>query len=175
MTPPPFASFPAFSSAIEILPSGQAARIRTSFSAARLDPQHELEAADALRLREFSDGLAYTGYLWDFLADKRVVREHELWEIIDSLDYVQVMWDLHSVDRVRIPNYFRFPRGTVISAPPHVIRRGLEYLPEDLYLFDSTYNWAAALTHEYLDDTRFCLWSGGEPERTSRSIGDQQA
>jgi hypothetical protein len=162
MTSRPSYPFRAFSSAIEILPTSMAEEVRRSFNAARLDPRYAREAADALRLHEFSDGPAYTGYLWDFLADKRVVRDDELWDLVRPLASVYVMWDLHSVERVLIPDDFRFPRGTVMNASPGVIQRGLEYLPEDLYLFDSSYSWAGALTHEYVEDARFCLWSGDE-------------
>jgi hypothetical protein len=70
------------------------------------------------------------------------------------------MWDLHASNRVRLPEYFRFPRGTVLEADPGTLRAGLQHLPEDLYLFDASSAWTAALTREDVDGTRVCLWSG---------------
>ena len=119
----------------------------------------------------FSDGLAYEGYLWDFLAEKRVVGEAELWRLVSGIPDVYAMWDLHSAERVRIPNYFQLPRGTVIRSDPATLCRGLEYLPEDLYIFDESLTWGYALTHEYLDDRRLCVWSGS---RFSDSLGEER-
>lgn len=156
----PFESLAAFEAAITVVPPEDAEQLRATFVARRLDPQHAEQAAEALRLHQFSDGLAYTGYQWDFLVDKHVVSEDEVWHRVEPLPEVYAMWDLHSAERIRTPDYFKFPRSTVLQTDPATLRRGTEYLPEDLYIFDATCTWAGALTHEWVDDQRFCLWSG---------------
>ena len=70
------------------------------------------------------------------------------------------MWDVHSTERVRVPDYFKFPKGTVLRGDPRALQRGLKYLPEDLYLFEDACDWAGALTHERVARGRYCVWSG---------------
>lgn len=163
-----FGSLEAFQSAIDVVPAAVAEDLRERFVDVRVDPRYADEAAEALRPVRFSDGPAYKGYLWDFLSDKEVVSVDELWRRVRPVPEVYAMWDLHSVEGVRIPNYFQFPRGTVIRTDPATLRCGLEYLPEDLYIFDETLKWAGALTHEFVDDSRFCLWSGDGPHETDK-------
>jgi hypothetical protein len=150
----------AFEAAIAVVPREDAERIRATFVEKRLDQQYAEQAAEALRLHQFSDGLAYTGYLWDFLVDKHVVTEEEVWDGVGPAPEIYAMWDLHSAERIRTPDYFRFPKGTVLRTDPATLRGGIDYLPEDLYIFDATCSWAAALTHECVDERRFCIWSG---------------
>jgi hypothetical protein len=156
----PFESLAAFEAVVGVAPPEDAEHLRATFVSRRLDPRHAEQAAEALRLRQFPDGLAYTGYLWDFLADKHVVSEEEVWRDLEPVSELYAMWDLHSSERIRTPDYFKFPKATVLRTDSATLRRGLEYLPEDLYIFDATCAWAAALTHEWVDDRRFCLWSG---------------
>jgi hypothetical protein len=155
-----FNSFTDFTAAVQILSAAQADVTRDQFITARVDPELVRKIPGALEIKQFSDGPAYDGYLWDFLAGKRVVSEEAVWDAVAGLEQVYAMWDLHSAERVRIPGYFRFPRGTIIRTDPETLSRGLEYLPEDLYVFDESCGWAVVVTHEYIDGTRFCLCSG---------------
>jgi hypothetical protein len=154
-----FESFDAFRAAVVILTPSEAHAVRARLVEARLDPEWKGEGPDQLELRPFDDGLSYTGYLWDYLADKEVVEEEEVWRRVDRMPTVLAMWDIHSTERVRIPNYFRFPKGTVLRSQPKIIKEGLGYLPEDLYLFDESCGWVGALTHEWVDGKRYCVWS----------------
>src|SRR5579863_1927928 len=104
-----FASLDDFRGAVMILPPEDADRLRTSFVGARLDPHLDTQAADVLALRRFADGLAYTGYLWDFLSDKATVTEEEVWRRVETRPTILAMWDVHSTERVQIPDYFKFP------------------------------------------------------------------
>jgi hypothetical protein len=142
------------------LPAPDADAVRRRFVAARVDPALVRQMPQALEVKDFDDGPAYEGYLWDFLEGKRVVTEPEIWGAVAGAERLYAMSDLHSAERVRLPE--GFPRGTVLRASAEVLRAGLAYLPEDLYLFDDSFTWAAALTHEDVDGTRFCLWSGRE-------------
>jgi hypothetical protein len=161
----PFESLAAFQAMIEVAPREDAERLRAVFVETRLDPERVSQGAEALQLRRFSDGLAYTGYLWDYLDDPHVVREGQIWnQRLDAVAEVYAMWDIHSAERIFIPDYWKFPRETVLRADPATLRRGLQYLPEDLYLFDESFAWAGALTHEWLSERRrYCLWCGTRP------------
>lgn len=161
----PFDTLDAFRAAVVVVPAQEAEQLRADFVASRLDPQYKAQASEALALRQFRDGLAYTGYLWDFLADKEVVQETTIWHRVSARDAVFAMWDIHSTERIRIPDYFKFPKDAVLRADPESLGRGLPFLPEDLYLFDDTFEWAGALTHEWVDDERFCVWSGRQRTR----------
>jgi hypothetical protein len=155
----PFDSLDAFAAAVEALPPDDADVVRHRFVAERVD-MGKAKAKEHLRLEARPDGPAYRGYLWDFLAGSEVITEDQIWRRVEAVPHLLAMWDLHSKDRVWTPNHFKFPKGTVLRAGPATLRRGLEYLPEDLYLFDDSCSWAGALTHEWIDDVRFCLWAG---------------
>jgi hypothetical protein len=155
----PFDSLETFAASVQQLPPGDADDVRSRFVAERVDTE-TAEAKQHLRLEPRPDGLVYRGYLWDFLASSEVASEDEIWRRVESVPHLLAMWDLHSKDRVWTPDYFKFPKGTVLRADPATLRRGLKYLPEDLYLFDDSCSWAGVLTHEWIDDKRFCLWAG---------------
>jgi hypothetical protein len=169
-----FRSFSEFIGAAQVLSERAAARLRERFVEIRVDVGSP-SAADALRLRHFSDGLAYTGYLWDHLVDKRVVTEAELWRMLAPVKGFYAMGDIHSTDLVRVSSDFLLPRGAVIQTDPEVLRQGIEFLPEDLYVFDEGCEWAAALTHEWVGNERFCLWSGRRPTDVRRPEGPDGA
>lgn len=100
----------------------------------------------------------YEGYLWDYFVSPVVVSERAApAEIERAPSDVYVMWDLHAGDRVASPDYFRFPLGTVLRVRPSRLLAGQRWLPEDLYVFDDSMAWSVALTHEWIDDARYCL------------------
>jgi hypothetical protein len=162
MTAPEFRSLEEFASATRLLPPSEASEWRERLIEARLDPALAEDAASALELRDFSDGQAYSGYLWDFLRDKEIISEATLWRRVAQVSKIIVLWDLHSIERVLSPRNHQFPRGTVIKTDAPTLYRGLPYLPEDIYIFDESLQWVGALTHEGLEERR-CIWSGTEP------------
>lgn len=155
------AGFEKFLASIECLDAAQSTRIRDRFVSEFVD-QSDRQFDESIRhRREFPDGEAYTGYLWDFIRARAIISEAELWERVTRREWVYAMWDIHSSDRILIKDYWRFPKESVlIGRPPALIRSGQAYLPEDLYLFDDSYAWVAATTHDEMDGKRFCLWAG---------------
>jgi hypothetical protein len=103
--------------------------------------------------------MAYTGYLWDFLRNRDPISEEEVWKRVEPVEQVYIMWDINSSDRIQIPNYWRFPKDAVIQSSPSILRMGAAFLPEDFYMFDDSCDWAGVLTHEWIDSSRYCLWS----------------
>ena len=101
----------------------------------------------------------YRGYLWDCLRGGQPVSETEVWHRAAKSGSVYVMWDMHDSSRVAIPGYFRFSIGSVLVSSPGTIEVGHEFLPEVLYIFDKTFEWTTALTHEWVDQSRFCVLS----------------
>ncbi len=98
----------------------------------------------------------YSGYLWDLLIDAELISEDEICGLIPEAVRVYAMWDLHSPEKISIPDYWKFPVEGVLWLLYGTLLRGLQHLPEDLYIFDDGLRWTIALTHEYLDkDTRF--------------------
>lgn len=99
------------------------------------------------RKTEFSDGLCYTGYLWDCLKNPQVISETEATRILQEKKNIYIMWDIHSCERIFIPNYWKYPKTSVISTEmwSDSFR---ENLPEDIYLFDDTFSWSVIFTHE---------------------------
>lgn len=69
------------------------------------------------------------------------------------------MWDVHSCDRILIPNYWKYPKSSVL----HVDcwdDKILYTLPEDIYLFDDSLNWTYILTHETnATGSRYCVFA----------------
>lgn len=136
----------------------ESAQIRDSFVRSFINQDHPRFAEGVKSMRRCSDGLAYTDYLWDYLKSQTVVDEDDLWQRILRFDDLLVMWDIHSAELIRIPDYWKFPKATVLSCLSEVAFQGQRFLPEDLYLFDYSFRWVGVLTHESVRDRRYCLW-----------------
>lgn len=148
----------AFRSQVDELDGAESGRIRQSFVESFIDQENPDYTERIGTLKPFSDGLAYSGYLWDFLRTPTVVNEDALWRRLLGFERLLIMWDLHSSDRIRIPDYWKFGKTSVLVASSAIAYEGRAFLPEDLYLFDYSYRWVGILTHEYIDDRRHCLW-----------------
>ncbi len=106
----------------------------------------------------FSDGECYTGYLWDCLLDKSVILEYEADKILQGRRNVFIMWDIHSCDRIFIPNYWKYPKSSVLCADAW-LENLKDDLPEDVYVFDDTFSWSVIYTHETDEkEQRYCLY-----------------
>lgn len=64
---------------------------------------------------EFSDGLCYTGYLWDCLKNSQVISYIDTIRILQGKKNLYIMWDIHSCERILIPNYWKYPKESVLS------------------------------------------------------------
>ena len=70
------------------------------------------------------------------------------------------MWDIHSAERIFIPNYWKYPKECILYVEMWSEDMYKE-LPEDIYIFDDTFTWSAIYTHEIdLNDAPYCLYIG---------------
>lgn len=108
-------------------------------------------------LAKFSDGLCYTGYLWDCLKKPMLVSEAEIAKKLKTKKGIYIMWDIHSQDRLFVPNYWKYPKECILYVETwsEAIRQDL---PEDIYLFDDSFAWSAIYTHETdMNNDPYCL------------------
>lgn len=110
------------------------------------------------RKTRFCDGLCYVGYLWDCLIDPKVITESEATQILEGKMGIFIMWDIHSCERILIPNYWKYPKTRVLYTNKWLDAMKSD-LPEDVYIFDDTFSWSVVFTHE--TDTkgdRYCIY-----------------
>ena len=140
----------------DIITGDEADLIREKYISRFVDPESDHYMRYIAELREFSDGLYYTGYLWDCLKSAVQVEEEDVYDMeLDRIVYV--LWDLHSSDRIHIEDYWKFPRRAILRLRFCDLVEGRECLPEDIYIFDEELTWSLILTHEYDDKgNRFC-------------------
>ena len=111
-------------------------------------------------VRQFSDGECYQGYLWDCLITPKVISIEEVVKFRAGLKNVFVFWDIHSKDRILIPDYWKFGKDNVLKLKFDELMDNQEYLPEDIYIFDESIKWTLVLTHEDDNGKRICVKSG---------------
>ena len=152
-------SFAEFESAVACLPLETSDALRAEFVATFVDTSRPRFPELIGHRRHFVDGDFYTGYLWDFLTNFTLVTEEQVWSNVASLGTeIDVMWDLHSSERIhRTTGTFRdmLSRGQQSNTWRSIFSAGRSHL------FDETFVWCAALTHEYSDDSgeRICLFA----------------
>ena len=110
-------------------------------------------------LKNYKDGNCYEGYLWDTLF-KCEIADYKY--IADNIkEYysknILVMWDIHSEEKIFIPDYWKFNKDDIIEFPTEILTEAAEYLPEDIYIFDERFERSFILTHEETDNGRYCL------------------
>ncbi|MBO5417688.1 MAG: hypothetical protein J6A50_03665 [Clostridia bacterium] len=109
------------------------------------------------KMEMYCDGLCYDGYLWDCLENFKVISEKDANEMIKEKERIFVMWDIHSCQKIFIPDYWKFPKESVLCIEKwdEAIKKEL---PEDIYLFDESFQWSVIFTHEDdSDGERYCL------------------
>ena len=110
----------------------------------------------------FCDGLCYTGYLWDCFRNKVPMSEDECIRFIKRQKTIYCFWDIHSKDRILIPNYWKYPKESVLKMTSQEFMRNRDSLPDDIYVMDDTFEWSIAFTHEEdAQQKRFCLFTEG--------------
>ena len=99
--------------------------------------------------RQYSDGMCYTGYLWDCLKYGKIVSIHFALEFLKAIrSNFYVFWDIHTKDLILEPNYWKYPKNAVLEITADIVLDIIPTLPEDCYFFDDSLSWAIALTHE---------------------------
>ena len=111
------------------------------------------------RMQNYSDGFCYTGYLWDYLSTPIQIELDYLFAKVRNYKDIYVLWDIHSCERIFIEEYWKFGKEDVLLLDGNTLVEALHLLPDGIYIFDSSYKWTAILTHEYLENRRYCLES----------------
>ena len=123
--------------------------IRDIFLSTFIDMECSYYQERIANMVQFSDGMCYTGYLWDCLVKKeRVSYQYAVNWIEASPGTIYILWDIHSCERIRIPDYWKYPKNSVLSIKSAEIGTIISTLPEDCYFFDESLSWAFAFTHE---------------------------
>src|SRR2546421_2663232 len=137
-----------FKSRIQVFSPADANEWRERFVATFIDKTRP-EFATFMQLRPFPDGMYYRGYLWDFLNCPEIITYDTLLAELQTLQNVIVFWDVHSSHQILIPNYWKIGRDTVFRSHVTDVIAGIQYLPEDIYIFDDSMLWTLVTTHEY--------------------------
>ena len=64
--------------------------------------------------------------------------------------------------RILIPDYWKYPKESVLKMTSQEFMRNRDSLPDDIYVMDDTFEWSIAFTHEEdAQQKRFCLFTEG--------------
>lgn len=151
--------FDDFKKCISIIDGKKADTLRGFLIERFIDTQKDHFKKYIENLKEYSDGLCYTGYLWDCLKSSDQIEFNDIKALL-NLKEVYVLWDIHTEERIFIENYWRFKKKDVLKLDFQVLIENLNYLPEDIYIFDESFKWLLVLTHEFENGKRWCLKSG---------------
>lgn len=119
---------------MNILSRGEAADIRQLFIDTFVDTTCNYFQNYILQMKSFSDGLRYTGYLWDCMIRRERVSYYFMQSPLEMHSgNFYVFWDIHSRDRILIKNYWKYPIDAVLCLAPKELPDVLQTLPEDCY------------------------------------------
>ncbi len=104
------------------------------------------------KLQKFTDGYCYVGYLWDFLREPEMVEESLIYSYRDKMKSIYVFWDIHSSEKIWIKDYWKFDKDAVLWMSMDTLLAGCEFLPEDIYIRDITFQWTFVMTHEEIEN-----------------------
>ena len=132
--------------------------IRQKYIETFVDTESKYYAENIEKLIKFSDGLCYIGYLWDCFKNPMVISKDELEKVLKDKKRFYVMWDIHSADSIFIPNYWKYPKSSILVVD-NWSKEIKNELPEDIYLFDDTFTWSAVYTHETdIKENQYCIY-----------------
>ncbi len=113
-----------------------------------------------IEVKQYSDGICYTGYLWDCLINPTIIKFEDIKNNYNYLGNVLIFWDIHTKEKIWIEDYWKFGKDSVIEVAFNELIDNLNYLPEDIYICDGRLNWTIVLTHEDNNGIRICLKAG---------------
>lgn len=144
---------------MNVLDNLQSDKLRSEYIRNFVDTTKEYYVNLIEQKTKFSDGVCYIGYLWDCLKNPQVIPEAEAKRILQEKQNIYIMWDIHSCERILIPNYWKYPKESVLSVDSWLASLKSS-LPEDIYLFDDTFSWSVIFTHETDEqNNNFCLYT----------------
>lgn len=138
-----------FRRAVRVLPNRKAASLRDEFVRTFLRTNTEFFKNNIQRKRRCFDGLCYSGYIWDCVGRYSRISLKTLLRRLLKYEKVYVFWDVHSRDKILIRDCWLFPKHAVLEMTAETLTANFVFLPEDIYIFDSTLSWALIKTHEY--------------------------
>lgn len=126
----------------------EAGEIRTRFVSDYVDVDSQYFEDRIATLKRFSDGEFYSGYLWDVIPNYTRISGEQAASLARSLGSSYSLWDLHSADKIWLPDYWKFPRDAVLKGPAIEIFHARPILPADLYIIREDFAICLVLTHE---------------------------
>lgn len=145
---------------VTILKDSDQSELRSKYIAKFINTNHEWYHEYIEETKKCVDGECYLGYLWDFLKNPVLISRGEIEKLGKCLGDVYVFWDIHSCERIHIPDYWKFKRNAVLKLSFSDLLGGLNFLPEDIYICNEDLEWTLILTHEDIDGVPYCLKSG---------------
>lgn len=168
----------AFADAVRVLSQGQGRDIRAQFHDTFLDTNSETYRERNMRVFVYDRNLRRNqrGLLWECRRSYRRATWDQIKSVMEGSREVFVLFDVFNAPpEVPDQGYGPFKRDDVLACRPAYLEVGLPVLPEDLYIFDRTFEWAGVLTHEpwtegvapykfltYANDPLHTLVSSGE-------------
>jgi hypothetical protein len=131
-----------------VLSKEDAAQVRNRFINMFVDTDSPFYRDRIAKLRRFSDGEFYTGYLWDVVRSYTRISEEQAAALARSLGSSYALWDLHSADEILVPGYWKFPRDAVLYGPAADVYDARSILPTDLYIVRADFEVSLIFTHE---------------------------
>lgn len=145
---------------ILIIEKSKAEDLRNRYITKFIDTENEYYKENILALQKCSDGLCYSGYLWDCIKYPKVIDFSYITEKANIKREVFVFWDIHSKDKIFIKDYWNFGKDNMLQLDFKHLINNLIFFPEDIYIFESNVEWTIVLTHEHTEEARWCLKSG---------------
>lgn len=110
--------------------------------------------------KKYIDGYCYQGYLWDCQRNASNIAESDALKMIRNKNSaIYIMWDIHSCENIFVENYWKYPKEAIIQLEADEFEKYMDTFPEDVYIFDSMFDWTISLTHEFVDNDRVCRYS----------------
>ena len=153
-------NFKMFEADVRILDRQSGRKIREKYIEHFVNTEHTNYKQQIQIRHQFIDGYCYLGYLWDFIKNPIVIEENYFETIAERISDIYVFWDIHSCERILIKDYWKFDKEAVLELKYRHLLEGKEFLPEDIYIFDSSLTWTLIKTHEEINGKRYCLKTG---------------
>ena len=132
-----------FKSNITVLDEDTASEFRDIYINTFIDINSPHYIEYIIKLRNFPNGDFYMGFLWDCLKSPKIIKFNYIKNMFFTND-VYVFWDIHFY----IEDNWKFKKNDMLKLSYELLLDNLQYLPEDIYIFDETLDWTLILTHE---------------------------
>lgn len=137
---------------VQVLLGEEADKVRSRFINQFVDVESDWYKNRIAKLKRYSDGDFYSGYLWEVVPNYTRISANDAGELSQSLGQSYALWDLHSAEKILLPDYWKFPRDAVLRGRSVDLMDGRSLLPEDLYIVRGDFEVCLVLTHEEAPD-----------------------